>query len=149
MIRTPVSARGSAGFTLLETLVVVVIVALVAAIAWPRISTPSPSLLVRTTALRLAADLRSARADAMRTGATQTVTVDPARRMVWQNEDGRPRRLARAVRISVSGATGTGIVTFRPDGGSSGGDFVLAAGSQRTSVSVDWMTGTVSVGRRP
>jgi len=64
------SAAGNrdAGFTLLEALVVVAIVGMVAAIIAPNMATSLSLLSLRQSASVLQADLRTARATALRTG---------------------------------------------------------------------------------
>lgn len=141
-----------AGFTVLEMLVALVVVAIVAAIAWPRVTAPSPSLSVRTAALRLAAEFRSARADAMTSGMARAVTIDLTRRTFWTGADGAKRRIAAPLRLQAEGplawaAPQQAQVLFRPDGSSSGGSLRLSAGTMRASVHVDWLTGATSVSR--
>ncbi len=156
MKRHPPVSRATDGFTLLEALVVLVVLALVSAIAWPRLTALSPRLTVQTAAVRLAAELRATRADAMRTGTTRSVTVDMGKRTFWSG-DGRLRRLPVAAAVDVAGRNvqfsgpQRALFQFRPDGSSSGGKIALRMGRSTAVVTVDWMTGATSVlpGHRP
>lgn len=148
-----ITARGSCdGFTVLEMLVALVVMAIVAAIAWPRVTAPSPSLSVRTAALRLASEFRSARADAMSSGMARAVTIDLGRRTFWSGADGAKRRIAAPLRLQAEGPLAWAApqqvqVLFRPDGSSSGATLRLSARAMRASVHVDWLTGATSVSR--
>jgi general secretion pathway protein H len=62
-----------------------------------------------------------------------------------------PRRLPTNLSIELLTITGEGRganiadIRFNPDGSSTGGRIVLAEGTRRTAVGVDWLTGRVSV----
>jgi general secretion pathway protein H len=120
------------GFTLLELLVVLTIVALLAGVALPRVgSLLRPDIDRTTRAVALA--IRDQRSTAMRTGAMAAVT-------------------AAAIAPLLPGGTelaedwlGRDGLMFFPNGTSTGGRVVLAARDGRRAVSVDWLTGRVTV----
>lgn len=118
-----------AGFTLLELLVVLTVMALVTVVVGPRFSSwREPGL--RQVGRDLALELRSARGASMRTGGIGR--LDAA---------GLEARLPPG--FSLSGAS----IVFYPDGRTSGGSMVLAAASGTMRLDVDWLTGAVAVSR--
>lgn len=128
---------GSAGFTLLEMLVVLAVLGLAAALVMSRPLGASPATQARTAAQRVAAALRGARGRAILADATVTVALDaPGHRL--RLSDAAPLGLPRAVAL-----TGTPVIRFAPDGSSSGGTIVLGGGGVRQGVAVDWLTGRV------
>jgi type II secretion system protein H len=138
-----------AGFTLLETLVVLVVLSLMAGLVLARGPSRSPSFEVRTAASNLAQTLRGARATAILTGEPTRVEVDLLGR--------RARTSAGALLVpasirltytAVSGRTvaaGRAIVAFGADGSSSGGAFGLFMQAVRGVVTIDAFTGRVDV----
>ncbi|MFA5949754.1 MAG: GspH/FimT family pseudopilin [Hyphomicrobium sp.] len=144
------SAR-TAGFTLLELLVVLVVLALAAIVALPRPTRLASAVPLRTAAVRLAAEFRAARADAMRTNTARCVTLDLTRRRFWSGDEGKAYALASGLEISGSGRTlewtgpATARVRFEPDGGSAGAQISLSDGKSKAAVVVDWMTGATRI----
>ena len=70
--------RFSSGFTILELLIVISIISIISAFSFPHLLNWQTSLLGRLTAQRIASDLRLAKIEALRTGATTKITFDPA-----------------------------------------------------------------------
>ena len=68
----------SSGFTIFELLIVVSIISMILAFSFPHLLSWQTSLLGRLTAQRIASDLRLAKIEALRTGATTKITFDPA-----------------------------------------------------------------------
>jgi general secretion pathway protein H len=139
------------GFTLVEMLVVLAIVATATAIAVPLLRPPSPAAEVRRAAFDLASDLRIARAAALKSNGTSMVGVDVAAG-TWQATDaGRIRRAptGTTVRLSVPPAELTGAqsgrIRFRADGSSTGGTIELARLGFTAAVAVEPFTGGVRV----
>ncbi|WP_045835004.1 GspH/FimT family pseudopilin [Hyphomicrobium sp. 99] len=142
---------GEGGFTLLELLVVLVILALAGAVAIPKTRNESSAMTLRSVATGLAAELRAARADAIRTGTNQSVTIDAEHRKYWTGENGRVHYVPAGIEISASigksGSMPLARVSFEPDGSSAGGNIFLKAGNKKADVMVDWMTGATQVER--
>ena len=140
----------AAGFTLLETLVVLVVLSLMAGLVMSRGPARSPSLEVQAAAASLAQVLRGARATAILTGEPTRVEVDLLARIARVGNGGA-LALPPVVRLSfdaVSGGTpvvGRPAIAFGPDGSSSGGSFALVLQSARSVVTIDAFTGRVDV----
>jgi general secretion pathway protein H len=141
-----------AGFTLLELLVVLVIIAVTTAIAMPKTRGDSSAMALRSAAVSIAAEFRGARADAIRTSTSQSVMIDVARRTYWADGDGNTHKIPAAVDVTAwtgnSGSTALAMLSFEPDGSSSGGKISLRAGKSKADVIVDWMTGATQIERR-
>jgi general secretion pathway protein H len=125
------------GFTLLELLVVLTIMALLAAVALPRVGTLLRPDIDRTSQ-RVALLIRDYRSAAMRSGRMATVTAATVAPL-----------LPRGTVVAEGSFGAAGAVTFFPDGTSTGGRLLLAAGDGRRGVDVDWLTGGVRVERLP
>ncbi|WP_174300551.1 Tfp pilus assembly protein FimT/FimU [Caulobacter sp. S45] len=126
------------GATLLEMLVVMGILGLVAGLAFPALRRPYEALAADTARSAVLADLRTGRAEAIRTGAPVTFSVSPDGRLYgWKD---RSRLLPASVRMQVESP-----VTFAEDGSSNGGRLVLYARGRAMTLFVAPATGLASV----
>ncbi len=132
--------RGDRGFTLIEMIVVLVVLALVSGIVLSRGPLRSPTLDLRACARGMAANLRLARADAIAADQDRTFSVDAAARD-YGLRDGV--RHALPAGVDIEGRTAP--ILFHPDGSASGGAVTLADDGHRIAVRVDWLTGQVAV----
>jgi type II secretion system protein H len=136
------------GFTLLELVVTLGVVALVVALAIPTIGRSTESVRVRAEVAGFSALLRHARERAIVTNKPQAVVVDAnAHRISVRagGPDGEVRETrALPERLSVEATPPPALtVRFEPQGGSSGGDFRLTSGTITYRVTVDALTGRV------
>ncbi len=129
------------GFTLLEALVVIAIVAMVSAIVAPNIGRSVDMLSLRQSAGLLQADLRVARATALRTG--NEVTVVPLQDSHGYDWLGGTRRLPPNVTLKMSGP-----VSFFADGSLIPATISVAGSGRRISISLDPTTGAITAGNR-
>jgi general secretion pathway protein H len=142
--------RRSAGFTLIELIVVLAILgsamALIIGYRAPRGST----LGLRGTAAELASALRLARSEAIATNHPVALTIDLAAHR-YRVGSAAPRAVPAGFALSlvtVSGETfGTtvGAIRFNPDGSSTGGRVRVADEHRALVIGVDWLTGRVGV----
>jgi general secretion pathway protein H len=145
--RRKVHARG---FTLLEMLAVLLLIALAAGAISVSVSKGLSSARVRAASAELAAALRATRAQAIVKGEDQTFDLD-IRTASYRAAGGHEVKLPRGMRLSITSAREdqpdghTGRIRFFPDGSSTGGHIVLQRGARRWQVNVAWLTGAVSV----
>lgn len=144
------AAATQAGFTLIELIVVLAIIAIAAAMVAERGAPISPSSQARLAASEVAGALQSARSEALVTNRSVAFTIDTAtRRYRWgqQPERSLPDDLQIALLTGQEQlvSKSAGFVRFDPDGGSSGGRVTIAGGDRVWMVGIDWLTGRVSI----
>lgn len=141
----------STGFTMMELLVVVAIMALVAAMAMPVLGSGPSTSALRGGARELAAGLRFARSEAVAKRHETFVAIDLSGRRFKVADDPREHQLPREAELKLFTAQSdivndtTGSIRFFPDGGSNGGRITLAYGERKFDIDVDWLTGRVSI----
>ena len=148
-------ARSAArGFSLLEVLLVVAILAVASVLAAAVVRGSSPGIQLRAQAKEIAAQLRYTRAHAIATGEAQRFTIDPRAR-AWTAPGDRDGEIPEAMEVSFIGARevqpreGEGAIVFFPDGASTGGRVRLRIRSAAWNVDVAWLTGQVRAVRAP
>ena len=140
-----------AGFTLVELLVVLAVLAVVMAMAVPVFTAGRPRAELDGAALQLAASLRQARGQAIASNRSQAFTIDLERRLYWAGEGATLRQLPPDIDVSLVTATAelidgtTGSIRFFADGGSTGGGVRVSRSGAGWDVLVDWLTGRVGV----
>jgi general secretion pathway protein H len=140
------------GFTLIEVVVVLGVLALVTALVLPMLSGTQSKADVQASARDLAAALRLTRNLAMTHGQTEAFVVDTTSGAFRVGSSAAPHRVSSGVSLVLITATQelidehTGSIRFFADGSSTGGGIRLAKGKNRDQVLVDWLTGRVSIG---
>lgn len=137
------------GFTLIELVAVLAILAATAALVIPAVGRGSGVLRLRTGAGRVAALLREARVQAVSRGRPTRVILDRARNTVTLAA-AHPDRSARQVELPtglhLSAASGGETLTFSPRGLTREARWVVeATGGQRLVIRVDGVSGRVTV----
>ena len=139
------------GFTLVELLVVMTVMAAVAALATPMLDRVAPRLELRAAAQDLGTALRAARSAALRDNRETVVLIDVERRLFRTGSAGPASFLPEGTALTLLTATrerldeARGRVRFYPDGTSTGGEVRLRRGSADYTVGIDWFDGTVRV----
>lgn len=140
--------RPASGFTLLEILLVLVVLAIGASLTLPALVRPSGTEL-RTATGSVVAGLRRARDAAVSGQRSTALSVDTQARRFAVSGELREHQLPQRVQLLLFTARselegdGRGRIRFFPDGSSTGGRVTLASGEQRYHVDVDWFTGQV------
>lgn len=150
-IRTMTTAIRSAGFTLLELLVALVIGVLLVTLVPPLLSGLSDGTELRGAARLLAAGLRCARNQAVTRQQDAVLTLDLAQRRFGVSGDPRVIALPNSVAVTLYTAQSelldhtTGTIRFFPDGSSTGGAITVSNPKIAYRVNVDWLTGAVAI----
>jgi general secretion pathway protein H len=126
--------RTQAGFTLIEMIVVIVIMALIGSLVLVRQPWHSAGLETDVTVRALTSALRLAR--------SRAISLDREVPLVT-NASGFAVDGSAPWMLPAGQVLSTSQVVFTPDGGSSGTTIILAAGPLRITVSVNWLTGRV------
>ena len=140
------------GFTLVEMMVVLVIVALMMALVGTSISRNISGAEMRTAASKVAASLRYTRTQAILTKTEQVFIVDTEER-TYQAAQSEVKQLPEGMEVELNTARSeltsetVGGIRFYPDGGSTGGNVRLEANGRIYRINVAWLTGEASVER--
>lgn len=140
------------GFSLLEIVLVIAIIALASLLAAAALTGGIDGLRLRSAAKEVAAQLRYTRAQALATGEPQRFTIDPHAH-AWTAPKQRHGKLPKQLGIAFIGARevqpsrGEGAIVFFADGASTGGRVQLQAGDAAWKVDVAWLTGQVRLAR--
>jgi general secretion pathway protein H len=142
------TAERCGGFTLIEVVAVMLIIALVASLAVTKIPGTGRGRL-KAVALETAALLRRERLGAVMTGRDRQVSIDGEQR-VLVGDGGDVVAVPRDVVLDVLGidALWSGrqaVVRFHPDGASTGAVLKLSREKAEYEIRVNWYTGGVAI----
>lgn len=152
MSRTGSAHPSQRGFTLIEVVVVLSILALITAMALPLLAGAGSKADTRAAAREIAAAMRLTRDLAMTRGHPEAFVIDAASGAFRAGSTSTPQRIPGDVRLVLYTTTGerrgatAGSIRFFPDGSSTGGGVRLQAGNSRAEVLVDWLTGHLTIG---
>jgi general secretion pathway protein H len=141
----------SNGFTILELMAAITIVAVILAVSVPSTVRFYDSLKYRGAVRDVISILGSARYSAVSRGRSQDVLFKPSANQVVFNDT--VTVLPAGVNLVVHSAatlnrSDAGVIRFYPEGGSSGGGVdVELPGAYGVAISVDWLIGSVSQNR--
>jgi general secretion pathway protein H len=144
--------RAQRGFTLIEIVIVVTLIAAISVVLMATIGGGMDGLRMRTAAKEIASELRHARAQAMAKGEVQKFVINPAQR-TWTSAENRSGELPKKITVAFIGARelqprrGEGAIVFFEDGASSGGRVQLRQERAAWNIDVAWLTGEVSLHR--
>ena len=133
------------GFTLLEMMVVLCVLALLTGVALPYLRFGGPD--AATAAKDLSASLAAARSRALSIRRPVTLAVDltDGRFGIAGGEE-RALPAGLSVRWTVAAGQTDGrqaAITFFPDGGSTGGRLLVTGRGRDAAIDVDWLTGSI------
>jgi len=144
--------RAPAGFTLVEIMVVMVIIALIMGLVATSMSRSISAAEARAASRELVASLRYTRARAIIDKAEQVFLVDTENRSY--QAPGRDKvELPEGVDLTITTATSELVsdavsgIRFFPDGGSTGGHIELTVNKREYRVNVAWLTGETQLER--
>ena len=139
------------GFTLVELIVVLGIIAMITLMALPRLNGIAPGTGLRAAAEGLRGDIRRARNESL-DQSRETVLMIDLKSGSWRSDDGRvhgslPKGMTLAMTIARQERTGTdqGGIRFFPDGTSTGAKLTLSRGDRALLLSIDWFDGNVRI----
>jgi general secretion pathway protein H len=141
----------SAGFTLLELLIVLVIAAALVALVPPAINRVLPGVKLKGASQEMAAAIRFLRGWSVSQGEQGVFLLDlekkyytiTPRERVYEIPQGTDLKIVAASDESEGDQQGG--IRFFPDGSSSGGRITLSRGDSSHQIDVDWLTGRVSL----
>jgi general secretion pathway protein H len=145
-------AQRAAGFTLIELIAVVLIIAIATGLAAVAMTGGLDGMRLRSASGDIAAQLRFTRVQAIATGERKDFVIDP-RAHAWQAPKKHHGTLPKQLGIEFYGARevqpspGQGAIAFFPDGASTGGRIRLRAKKAVRDIDVAWLTGEVRVKR--
>ena len=140
------------GFSLLELLLVVGLIAVTGVLAAAAMGGGFERIAFQSTAKELAAQLRYTRAQAIATGAPQRFVLDPVAR-TWAAPNGRHGTIPESLDIEFTGAREVqsapdeGAVLFFADGAATGGRIRVLLRGAAWQIDVAWLTGEVRLKR--
>jgi len=140
------------GFSLLEMLLVMAIIAFAGLLAASAMTGGFDGIRLRSASSEVAAQLRFTRAQALATGKRQDFSIDPHAH-TWKAPKDRHGSLPKQLGIEFYGArevqpsASEGGIAFFPDGASTGGRIRLSAKKAVRDIDVAWLTGEVKVKR--
>jgi general secretion pathway protein H len=139
------------GFTLLELMVVLAIIAVILAFVPGFMLRSQPGLDVEIAARAIADALRQARSHAVVQNRDQLFALDVEERLFRVGGQHAPVQIDKSIEVTFQTARSEAIsetigqIRFFPDGSATGGRIGLTLDDRHVDVVVDWLTGLVSV----
>ncbi|KOR30777.1 hypothetical protein TI04_04190 [Achromatium sp. WMS2] len=148
MLKRPPNIRG---FTLIEALLVMALVAVFAALVPPLLSKALPGIQMKATARIIASAMRRARINAINTGKDVSLIVDIERYTVQVGDSNYIIHIPTVLNVKLDTAdqelidNQRGGIRFYPNGTSTGGRVTLYYQTNGYGMDVDWLTGRVQI----
>jgi general secretion pathway protein H len=142
------------GFTLLEMVCVIAIIALVSAVLLPLVPHQTSRARLQAYALQAATLLKSDRNAAIRRGVDVATLVDPRARAIQSGASRETLQIPDDVRFdallpqSCRQRASLSVISFFPDGMSCGGTIALSRLDTAYEIRVNWLTGRIEMNPR-
>lgn len=149
--RVPRPHGAADGFTLLELLVVLAIIAVITAVVLPNLKIPGFASGAAKAAREIASELATARQRAIFAGQPVGlfIDVDTGTIRVGNDPSHRPTGIKRLSIVTTARSVrdaSTGAIRFFPDGSSDGGEIVVTGDRGATArIRINWLTGRIEV----
>jgi general secretion pathway protein H len=146
--------KGREGFTLLEMVAVLAVVAMLAAVLLPIAPRATPRQRLAAYAVQTAALLKADRTAALRRNAQVTAQIDAPGRTIRSGSSGRIMRIPDDVSLQAmlpltcNERPARSTISFFGSGMSCGGTIVLSRLGTGYEVRVNWLTGGVEVAEK-
>lgn len=143
--------RVGLGFTLIEAIVALAVLALAAAVVAPRLQGSLATQAAKADVVTLANFVAGARTHAMAARAETVVTFDTRDNRYWSSHSPDPVSLGADTRLRITVASSErvdesrGGVRFFADGTATGAEIRVATGKVAADIAVHWLTGRVDV----
>lgn len=140
------------GFSLLELLVVVVLIALMMALVGTSISRSVSNAELRSASRGLLAALRYTQTHAIVSHQEQILTID-MENLSYQPPDREAVKFPEGIEVSMVTAQSellsdqVGGIRFFPDGGSTGGQITVHVKKRQYEINIAWLTGEARMNR--
>lgn len=147
--RKAAARRGEAGFSLLEIMIALTILGLAVTLVGAAFGRSSVGFRFDAAANELTLNLHEAQARALRSGKDVALVIDVDTRFYRLQEDPQVK-LPEGIVLNVISAgevmasSRRPVISFAPDGGSTGGTIRLSLEDRSTTISIDWLTGAVT-----
>jgi general secretion pathway protein H len=142
------------GFSLLEMVCVIAIIALVAAVLLPMVPRQTSRARLQAYAMQAATLLKSDRSAAIRRGVDVATLVDPHAHAIRAGASREMLQLPDDVRFdallpqSCRQRAALSVISFFPDGMSCGGTIALSRLGTAYEIRVNWLTGRIEMNSR-
>ena len=141
-MKSPVASRG---FTLMEMLVVLVLMSIAVGLVGFGLQQGLSTASERRAVGDMVEALRVTRVRAIVTGQPARTEFD-LRHLTFKAPGKREQHWPAHLQVTMQTASDLGsAVEFYPDGGSSGGNLMVADGDRRWRIDIGWLTGSVQV----
>lgn len=145
-----IRASRNEGFTLVEMLVVLSLVALLLVISLPYSTSSGEARKLDATSQIIAAKLRETQISSLSSNRERSLTVDIKKGLLIQTNPDKTFELPEGIGMSIITSNNeimkdAGAFRFFPDGGSTGGKIILSKGENRREIAISWLTGGIVV----
>lgn len=134
------------GFTLVEMLVVLAIMAVTLAVSFPYVRGSGELRILEATAQTFAARLRETQSAALFNNAERMLSVDLKHKLILNPVYLIPQGVSvKIIAAEKDIAAGKASIRFFADGSSTGGIMTLSSGENAREISINWLDGAIVI----